>query len=328
MTQIKDSTEDKPEEPEFEGSWEQSGKSLTTAAILGFIIVAVIYFYAQGFIAFIAMALHGTGSTGTAGNHRTLIEILSARATESKQPIRYSVIISQFIFLLLPTIWLIRRWHTKHVVRYIRIEKIPVFEIILAFMGAVLFFPVSAGISNFFMNQLHFPDFLARIDSLVFASNTPSELIWVIVIVCVTPAICEETLFRGYVQRTLERTIGGKSVLVAGILFGLYHMRPLNLLSLSLFGILIGYFVYRSKSLLPSMTAHFTYNLIAILSLYKMTEGRSDIPFASLHVPLIIVVMGAVGTVVIALVYRNTTERNFTSKQRERRVGEEPQELP
>lgn len=313
MIEPEDRTEETIEAHEFEGSWERGGKSLTTAAILGFIIVAVIYFYTQGFIGFIAMVLHGPGAAGTSGTHKTLIQLLSDRAMETKQPIRYSVIISQFIFLLLPTILLIRRWHTRHVLRYIRITKVPVFEILLAFTGAIMFFPVSAGISNFLMNQLHFPDFLARIDSLVFASNTPSELAWVIVIVCVTPAICEETLFRGYIQRTLERTIGWKSVLVAGILFGLYHMRPLNLVSLALFGILIGYFVYRSKSLLPSMTAHFTYNLIAVLSLYKMVGGRSRMPFVSLHIPLVIVILGAAGTVVVAMLYRNATSEKFTT---------------
>lgn len=302
---------DEEREPEFEGSWERSNRSLTTAAILVFIIVFTIYAYAQGFIGGIAMALHGFAGTGSQNSHKTLVEVLSARALSQKDPLRYSVIISQFLFLLLPTIWIIRRWHTKRILKYVRLRAIPFTEIFFAFLGAILFFPISAAISNFMMHQIHFPDFLARIDSLVFASSSHSELVWVIVIVCVTPAICEETLFRGYIQRTLERTMGAKSLFVAGLLFGLYHMRPLNLISLSLFGMLIGFFAYRSRSLLPSMTAHFTYNLIAVLSVYKMVNGESKIPFASYHIPLYFVLLAAAGTIVVVLIYRNLTGRNF-----------------
>ena len=133
----------------------------------------------------------------------------------------------------------------------------------------------------------------------------------VVVVVCVTPAICEETLFRGYVQRTLERRIGARSLFVAGILFGLYHMRPLDLISLSLFGIMVGFFAYRSKSLLPGIAAHFTNNLIVVLSLYKMSGGRPSTPLALFHVPLIIVLLGAAGTTVLLFIYRNTTSENF-----------------
>ncbi len=306
-----DSISGRERQPEFEGSWEVPDRNLTTAAILVFIIVFVIYAYAQGFIGMIALALHGSGTGSSRQAHETVIQVLSARAMSQKGPIRLSVIISQFIFLLLPTVWFIRRWHTRDLLRYVRLRKIPLAEILLAFIGAILFFFVSAGISNFIMHQIHFPDFLARIDSLVFAANTPSELVWVIVVVCVTPAICEETLFRGYIQRTLERTMGVKSLFVAGILFGLYHMRPLNLVSLSLFGMLIGYFAYRSKSLLPSMTAHFTYNLVAVLSVYRLAAGTPKLPFSSFHIPLFIVILTAAGTIVVVMVYHNLTGRNF-----------------
>jgi membrane protease YdiL (CAAX protease family) len=292
----------------FEGSRERAGRSLTTAAILGFIIVAIIYFYAQTVIGFLAVVIRGKAAAGTSNPHETLTQLLTARALFTKPIILYSVIFSQFIFLLLPTIWLIRRWHTKHVLTYVRFRKTAPGQILLALVGGILFYPVSAGIGDFLMEALHFPDFLAKIGSLVFTSNTPSQLLLVILGVCVTPAICEETLFRGYIQRTLERTMGPKSIIVAGILFGLYHMRPLDLVSLSLFGMLIGFFVYRSKSILPSMTAHFTYNFVAVLSLYKSTNGSPTNPLASLHIPLTIILLSAAGTVVVILLYRNVTK--------------------
>lgn len=297
--------------PELEGSWEKPGRSPTSAAILGFIIVGIIYAYAQGIIGLIAMGLQSHGAAANANSAKTLVDVLTSRALATKNPLRYSIIIAEFLFMLVPTVWIIRRWHTRDVIRYVRFRKAPLVEILLAVLAAILFFPVSAGISGFLMGQLHFPDFLARIDSLLFASNTPSELVWVIVVVCVTPAICEETLFRGYLQRTLERTMGVKSLFVAGILFGLYHMRPLNLISLSLFGMIIGFFAYRSKSLLPGMAAHFTNNLIAVLSLYKMGDGESGILSVPVDPPAIIILLAVAATMIVLFLYHRETRRNF-----------------
>ncbi len=296
-------------QPEFEGSWERSDRSLTTAAILGLIIVGIIYAYAAGFISFIAIMLHGTG--GTAGANKTFVDLLAAKAIATKNPIRYSVFISEFLFMLLPTVWIIRRWHTKDIFRYVRLRRVTGTEILLAVVAAIAFFPVSNAISNLFLRELDFPDFLTRINSEIFTSYSSKEIVWVIVVVCVTPAICEETLFRGYLQRTLERTLGAKSLFITGIIFGLFHMRPLNLVSLSLLGMMIGFFFYRSKSLLPGMAAHFTNNLMAVLSLYRLPDGKPRIPIISADLPVIGLLLAAAITVALLVLYRKETEKNF-----------------
>jgi membrane protease YdiL (CAAX protease family) len=52
---------------------------------------------------------------------------------------------------------------------------------------------------------------------------------------------------------------------VVGVLFALYHMEPLGLLSLSLLGLVFGYFYFASGSLLPGMAGHFTNNFLVTL---------------------------------------------------------------
>jgi CAAX protease family protein len=297
--------------PEFEGSWEKSGRSPVSAAILGFIIIGIVYVYAQGFIGFVILAFQHSQSGGANSGVNTILDVLTAKAVATKNPIRYSVFISEFIFMLVPTIWIIRRWHTKDFLRYIRFRKVPGTEILLAVAASLFFFPASSAISDFFLRELNFPDFLMRINSELFTSYTPGEFFWVILVVCVTPAICEETLFRGYFQRTLERTIGAKSIVIAGILFGLYHMRPLNLVSLSLLGMMIGFFFYRSKSILPGIAAHFTNNFVAVLSVYRLPDGRPRIPFLSsdAHFPLLVLATIVCGIAIFYYYY--VTKRNF-----------------
>ncbi|HQT91166.1 MAG TPA: CPBP family intramembrane metalloprotease [Candidatus Kryptobacter bacterium] len=279
---------------------------------MGFIIVGIVYVYAQGLVGFIILALQHSESGGVNGSAKTILDLLTAKAVATKNPIRYSVFISEFIFMLVPTIWIIRRWHTKDFLRYIRFRRVPGIEILLAIAASLFFFPASSAISDFFLRELNFPDFLMRINSELFTSYTPGEFFLVIVVVCVTPAICEETLFRGYFQRTLERTIGAKSLLIAGILFGLYHMRPLNLVSLSILGIMIGFFFYRSKSILPGMAAHFTNNFIAVLSVYRLPDGKPRIPFLSSGLSLPLVLLAIMASGLIILLYYNATRRNFT----------------
>jgi membrane protease YdiL (CAAX protease family) len=139
---------------------------------------------------------------------------------------------------------------------------------LLAVVAAMLFLPFNAWLSETLARELGIPDRLIAINEILFTPSGVTELAWLIIVVAATPAVCEEVFFRGYVQRTLERVIGWKSLLVVGALFGLYHMQPLGLLSLSGLGFLFGFLFYRSRSLLPSIAAHFTNNIFVVLLLF------------------------------------------------------------
>jgi len=77
--------------------------------------------------------------------------------------------------------------------------------------------------------------------------------------------------------------MGWKSVVLIGVLFGLFHFNPLGLISLAILGVLFGYFYFRSKSLLPSMAAHFTNNFIAVYLLYSGATSEDSV--ASAEIP-------------------------------------------
>ena len=259
--------------PVLDGSWERAGRSSTAAAFLGFLIVGVVYFHAQAIIGGILFFINAAGSH-TSLHEKTFIEQLTRMTMAMKEPMRIAVFISQVIFMLLPTLWIVKRWHSTNAASYLRFNRIPVFEILLAAAITICVLPLNEYIGEFFAERLKIPDFLSRINEQLFTSYSSDELIWLIIVVCITPAICEEILFRGYVQRTLERRLGMKSIFITGVIFGLYHMRPINLLSLVLLGVLFGFFFYRSRSIFPGMAAHFTNNLLAVLALYKMPDDH------------------------------------------------------
>jgi membrane protease YdiL (CAAX protease family) len=300
-------------EPIFDGSWERAHRNITTAAFLGLIITGVVYFYAQAIITGILFFLN-VSRTHEILKEKTFIERISYTMTVLKNPLRYSLIVSQFLFMLVPIVWIIKRWHTIHVLSYARIARISLLELIVAVTATVCFVPVSGSISEYFIRKLNIPDFLAQLHAQIFTSYSSQELLWLIVVVCITPAVCEEMLFRGYVQRTLERTLGMKSVFITGIIFGLFHMQPLNLVSLSFLGILIGYFYYRSKSLVPCIFAHFTNNFLAVLSLYKTQHEQTVFRVFDFEITFLGGIAALLLTGALVFVYHQITKKNFVEQ--------------
>jgi membrane protease YdiL (CAAX protease family) len=294
----------------FDGSWERAHRNITAAACIGLLITGVLYVYAQSFLT-IALVFLNASEELAAFKGGNFIERFSHTMAILKNPLRYSVVISQFLFMLLPTLWIIKRWHTVHVLSYVRVSRISFLELGIAVAATVCFIPVSGGINDFFMKQLNVPDFLAQINTQIFTSYSIQELLWLVVVVCITPALCEELLFRGYFQRTLERTLGMKSLFIAGIIFGLYHMQPLNLISLALLGCMFGFFFYRSKSLLPGIAAHFVNNLLAVLSLYKTSDGSAVFDVFNFEINFLGVVAALMFTGGLLFIYQQITQKNF-----------------
>jgi hypothetical protein len=103
---------------------------------------------------------------------------------------------------------------------------------------------------------------------LVGAESVP-EFIFVVLIVAVVPALAEEFLFRGIVQRSMEETVGGlRGAILAGVIFGAFHMNPFSLVPLVALGVFFGYLVYRSQNITLAVAAHFFNNFIACTATY------------------------------------------------------------
>lgn len=91
------------------------------------------------------------------------------------------------------------------------------------------------------------------------------------------PAICEELLFRGYIQSLFKRSIGvAGALIIPGILFGLYHLKLTQVIPLSLIGILLAWITYKSDSLYPAMLAHLVNNGGTVVLAYYLPDFVFD----------------------------------------------------
>ncbi len=85
----------------------------------------------------------------------------------------------------------------------------------------------------------------------------------------ITP-LCEESLWRGYIQRAYEPYGPLASVLLVSLFFAIWHLRLQGLLPIIPISLALGYLAWRSNSLVPGILAHFANNgltaLVAILT--------------------------------------------------------------
>ena len=245
------------------GSWEQPGKSPTAAAFVLVLICGSLYALAGSVV--IAVVTVATTLAGGRSAPAGLLAMLEAYYRRFQLVILGVVTASQFLlFLALPLI-LFRRWHTHAVAAYFGYARPRAADLALAALGAVAAVPV-AGLLNSWVYFL-FPVLrpLSRVGALLLATPTPGYLAAVVLAVGVTPAICEEALFRGYFQRTLQRAWSPTAaVLVSGTVFALFHQSPFSLFALVLVGCYLGFVYERSGSLYVPMTAHAVYNLAVI----------------------------------------------------------------
>lgn len=87
-----------------------------------------------------------------------------------------------------------------------------------------------------------------------------------IVVIGVAPGVCEEALFRGYVQTGFTRRWGPwRGALITGFLFGLLHFNLVQGLFAMVLGVYLGLLTERTGSVLPAMFLHGTNNVIATL---------------------------------------------------------------
>ncbi|MBN2543081.1 CPBP family intramembrane metalloprotease [bacterium] len=82
-----------------------------------------------------------------------------------------------------------------------------------------------------------------------------------LLVISILPGICEEFLFRGYIQTGLVKKWGKVwGVLVASLLFAVFHLDPYRFLGVFILGIILGIIFVSTGSLLLSMLAHVLIN--------------------------------------------------------------------
>jgi membrane protease YdiL (CAAX protease family) len=134
--------------------------------------------------------------------------------------------------------------------------------------GALYAAAVLIGVSIWYLNVrlvalLPFDE--TRLRSLSGVVEQP-PLVIALLAIAVVPAIAEEILFRGAVQRSFAtRLFPPAAIVLTSLLFAGYHMSLLQLVPTFTLAIVLGALAHRGQSVLPAMLAHLLNNTMAIL---------------------------------------------------------------
>ena len=171
------------------------------------------------------------------------------------------ILITEFIIILLPPLILliVRKYDIPGVLRLNRVSLLNLF-IIFCMMLLSLWIVTILNLFNLWLLKAIF----GRV-SVSPVPITESSMLVNVLLIGGSAGICEEVMFRGVIQRSLERLGVFWSILITGFIFGLFHMDFQKLLGTFLLGVLIGFIVYRTNSLFAGMFAHFTNNSLAVI---------------------------------------------------------------
>lgn len=134
--------------------------------------------------------------------------------------------------------------------------------LVLGFVLPVVLQPVAIELIH--QLQWFFPKPPAGMAEMMKSFADPNvPLWWPLLAIAVTPAICEELAFRGFMLSGLQ---SGRQrnfwtpILISSVCFGVVHMIAHQVFNAMLLGVVLGLLAVRSRSLIPGVIFHFIFN--------------------------------------------------------------------
>jgi len=188
--------------------------------------------------------------------------------------------------------WFFARLVVKKPFNYLKItKKISLKIIFLAVVSIVTIIPLS----SYFLQlsqSISFPESLKWLENSMrlqeefgnaimeqfLKVNSIGGLLFNLLFLAVLPAFCEELLFRGALQNIVSQMVKNKHivVIITATVFSAIHFQFFSFFSRFALGIILGYSVILSGSLIPSIVAHFVNNAISVISAYLYFNGYSS----------------------------------------------------
>lgn len=249
--------------------------------------------------------------------------------------LRLMTMAGQILFILLPAL-LFSKWIYQNVSVIFRL-RIPNWkEILLFVLGIIILTPLLQSylyIQNYFIDELaksfssvntikealdYVNDFVEKAYGDLISAGNIFEGILVVFVIALTPAVCEEFMFRGFIQRSFEFKLKPFwAALITALFFGLYHFNPYGIIPLIILGFYFGFAAYISNSIVVPVILHFLNNFTAVMLYFIIGDNELisstpktevDIQAASItFISLLIIFSG-----VIVLIKRYyTKQHNF-----------------
>ncbi len=302
------------------------------AQILIIFAVPVIAVACAGLFSLLALALY----TGASIDH---IPSLMSGVPSQQVIDAYKItqlISTVFVFMLPPLIlpWLLFQ---ENPLDYLRARKKS--HVTLYILTALIFYAASPllDFTIVWNSKLHLPGFMHDIETWMQQGEDTNDkitayflkmpnigsLITNIIIIALLPAIAEEFMFRGFIQRILVSWTKRPhlAILLSAAIFSFIHFQFYGFVPRMLLGMLFGYLFYWSGDIKLPIFAHFINNFVGVMAAYYHPENidvkPEDLPMN--HVYIYYLSLLALGVLVFAFYwlsrsYHKSVEDNLKGR--------------
>ncbi len=260
----------------FNSSPERDSLTYPPIVILLYAFLAVFFFTLIG--SSISLGLSGLWGISI----ESVLDTISEENTfEKRNIIRLAAFLNQLFTFLIPAIVVAiliknKKWASFLGFRPVISGRMLMLGILLIFVA----FPF-AQYTYWLNKQIPLPEWMIALEESsndviqqILLTDRPLELLMNLFLIAVVPAFGEELLFRGVLQRQLERQFRNPilAIWVAAILFSAVHMQFQGFLPRVLLGAILGYLLYWTNNLWVPIAAHFFNNAFQVVAQYFMTE--------------------------------------------------------
>ncbi len=165
------------------------------------------------------------------------------------------------------------RWRTVLLTTVIMLSAIPMVNL-MAHLNAQISLPESMSSLEEWMQRTE--ESAKRITEMFLKAETPADLIFNLFLIAVIPAIGEELLFRGIIQRIFSEWTRNKhaGIWIAAIIFSAIHLQFYGFIPRTILGVLFGYMLVWSGRMWVPILAHFVNNATAVMVYYFIHKNQ------------------------------------------------------
>nr|WP_321453658.1 CPBP family intramembrane glutamic endopeptidase [uncultured Carboxylicivirga sp.] len=170
-----------------------------------------------------------------------------------------------------------------------------------------------SGITNWITTK---EDQASEITDLMLTTHNWRDKVITVFLVSVLPAIGEEWIFRGLIQRELQNIFKNYhlAVLITAIIFSAVHVQFLTFLPRFILGLMLGYMMVFSRNIWMPITAHFTNNFMGIMVYMVYQKDVDSIQNPSSHYPFdISIVVSLLFVISLLLITRKIGKQQISN---------------
>ncbi len=204
-----------------------------------------------------------------------------------------ALLLTQFTFLIVPLIiYLIVT--KKSPIETLRLKPLKIKNLLYVGVVGLLLYPIALFLglltNLFYHNNVN--DVIQKMDSLP---------LWAfLLVIALTPAICEEFTLRGVILSGYKKASINRAAIITGFMFAVLHLNPSQFLYTFALGVILAYLVSVTDSIFSSMICHFIFNGISVvLAWNNIRNGTKSQDITSM--PKIMVVSTLIVFFVIAV---------------------------